>query len=285
MSVHRNLVLTRDDWIRRLRHWGIRPSRSKGQNFLLDPQVVGRIADAAGVSRGDKVLEIGPGMGILSEALLGREADVTAVELDDVLAPRLDEHFRNTEQFRLVHDDATKIDPVALFANDERYIVVANLPYSVATVIIRHLLESEHPPERLVVMVQREVAERMTATNGDLSLLAIATQLYTQPYYLFTVPDTAFHPAPKVTSAVVRLQVRPDPLLEGDSRNRLFELATIAFQQKRKTLLNSLSSGLGVNKTTLADRLASAGLDGSMRPQAFSLDDWLQLAQVDLGTA
>lgn len=265
-----------------MRAWGVRPSRSKGQNFLLDADVVERIADASGAGPGDRVLEIGPGLGILTEALLRRGATVTAIELDDTLAPRLEAHFRDEAHFRLIHGDATRTDPADLFEPGQFYRIVANLPYGVATVIIRHFLESSQPPSELIVMVQKEVAERMTATEGDLSLLTLAIQLYTEPDYLFTVPKDAFHPAPKVTSAVVRLTTRSEPSLDATSRERLFHLATIAFQQKRKTLLNSLSRGLDLDKAALSTRLDAVGIDGSQRPQALSFDDWLRLASSEL---
>jgi 16S rRNA (adenine1518-N6/adenine1519-N6)-dimethyltransferase len=267
-----------DAWLRRMRAWGIRPARSKGQNFLLDAEIVDRIAEASGAAAGDRVLEIGPGLGILTEALLRRGARVTAIELDDALAPRLTAHFAGEPRFRLVHADATQVHPADLYEPGQTYRIVANLPYGVATVIIRHYLESVQPPGELVVMVQKEVAERMTATEGDLSLLTLAIQLYTEPEYLFTVPAEAFHPAPKVTSAVVRLRTRARLPLDVAARDRLFRLATMAFQQKRKTLLNSLSRGMEMDKEALAERLATIGVNGGQRPQALSFDDWLRLA-------
>lgn len=265
-----------------MRAWGIRPARSKGQNFLLDADVVERIADASGAGPLDRVLEIGPGLGILTEALLRRGAAVTAIELDDRLAPRLETHFGADQRFRLIHGDATAIDPSDIFEPGQAYRIVANLPYGVATVIIRHYLESARPPDTLIVMVQKEVAERMTATEGNLSLLTLAIQLYTEPEYLFTVPKEAFHPAPEVTSAVVRLSVRRDIPIDAPARNRLFTLATIAFQQKRKTVLNSLSRGLDIDKAGLSTRLGAIGIDGSQRPQALSFDAWLRLASTEL---
>lgn len=271
-----------ENWVRRMRQWGVRPARSKGQNFLLDEEVVERIADAVNTGDGTRVLEIGPGLGILTEELLSRGADVTAIELDDTLAPRLQQHFCDEPRFQLVHGDATVVDPAEVFAEGERYRIVANLPYSVATVIIRHFLESERPPEELVVMVQREVAERMTAGTGKHSLLSLAILLYTRPEYLFTAPKEAFHPAPKVMSAVVRLAVRRESLLNATERDRLFDLATIAFQQKRKTLSNSLARGLGIDKSILGQRLAAVGIDASLRPQALAFEDWLRLARLEL---
>ncbi len=265
-----------------MRAWGVRPARSKGQNFLLDADVVERIADASGAGPLDRVLEIGPGLGILTEALLRRGATVTAIELDDTLAPRLDAHFHDERRFHLIHDDATTVDPAYIFEPGQAYRIVANLPYGVATVIIRHYLESAQPPFELIVMVQKEVADRMTATAGDLSLLTLAIQLYTEPEYLFTVPNDAFHPPPKVTSAVVRLTTLSEPALDTESRERLFRLATIAFQQKRKTLLNSLSRGLDIDKAALLARLDAIGIDGGQRPQALAFDDWLRLASAEL---
>lgn len=268
-----------------MRQWGVRPTRSKGQNFLLDADVVARIAEAAGAEHGRHVIEIGPGLGILTEELLVRGADVTAIELDDTLAPRLREHFLSEPRFRLVHGDATNLDPETVLDHRQAYRIVANLPYGVATLIIRHWLESTRPPEALVVMVQREVAERMTAGTGELSLLTLAIRLYTEPEYLFTVPKEAFHPVPKVTSAVVRLRVRSDEMLTVSQRERLFRLATLAFQQKRKTLSNSLSSGTQIDKTTLVGILADISIDASLRPQALEFEDWIRLAQADIENA
>jgi 16S rRNA (adenine1518-N6/adenine1519-N6)-dimethyltransferase len=268
-------------WIRRMREWGVRPARSKGQNFLLDADVVSCIADAAEAAPGRNVVEIGPGLGILTEELLARGADVTAIEIDDTLAPCLRDHFRREPRFRLVHGDATKVDPETILDQGQTYQIVANLPYSVATLIIRRWLESTRPPEALVVMVQREVAERMTAGTGELSLLSLAIRLYTEPEFVFSVPKEAFHPVPKVTSAVVRLRVRTNLVLTASERARLFRLATLAFQQKRKTLSNSLARGAPVDKDTLVGILAGIGIDASLRPQALAFDDWIRLAQAD----
>jgi 16S rRNA (adenine1518-N6/adenine1519-N6)-dimethyltransferase len=265
-----------------MRNWGVRPARSKGQNFLLDREVVARITDAAGATHGQHLLEIGPGLGILTQELLARGANVTAIEIDDTLAPRLRDHFLHEPRFQLIHGDATAVGPEAVYAAGQVYRIVANLPYSVATLIIRRWLESTRPPEELVVMVQREVAERMTAGTGELSLLSLAIRLYTEPEYLFTVPKEAFYPVPKVASAVVRLRVRSDQVLTASQRESLFKLATLAFQQRRKTLSNSLSRGTRIDKDTLAGVLADMGVDGSLRPQALAFDDWIKLARAGL---
>ncbi len=274
--------LTADAWVRRMRSWGVRPSKSKGQNFLLDHEVVARIADAAGISPGDRIVEIGPGLGVLTEELLRRGANLTAIELDDSLAPHLKRHFHDEPAFRLIHGDATSVTPIDVVASDVPFRIVANLPYSVATRIIRHWLESEHPPIELVVMVQQEVADRMTAAAGDMSLLGLAIQLHTHAEYLFAVPSEAFHPPPKVTSAVVRLRTTNNQSMDRQATERLFQLATIAFRHKRKTIANSLSRDLEIDKATLVDRLNDAGIDGTLRPQALDLDTWIRLSRIEL---
>ncbi len=269
--------MSQEDWLRRLHSWGIRPSRSKGQNFLLDSTVVSRIADAAAITPGDVVIEIGPGMGILSAELLTRGASVTAIELDDTIAPRLAAQFRGDDRFTLIHDNAVAVNPADI-TSSRPYKVAANLPYSVATLIVRHFLESSHQPTLLTIMVQKEVAERMAADTGAMSLLTLATRVYAAPDLLFDVPEESFCPAPKVKSSVIQLQVRDTPLLDPVARNRLFSLATVAFQQRRKTLLNSLSRGLPIDKDALTQELSRLGIDPAARPQAVSLDAWLALA-------
>ncbi|MDQ3524279.1 MAG: 16S rRNA (adenine(1518)-N(6)/adenine(1519)-N(6))-dimethyltransferase RsmA [Chloroflexota bacterium] len=269
--------MSEDDWLLRMRSWGIRPTKSKGQNFLLDADVVSKIADAAKISPGQLVIEVGPGMGILSEALINRGSEVIAVELDDVVVPRLTEHFRKSDNYTVVHGNAATID-LNVVTSGRTYNVVANLPYSVATLIVRHFLESSHPPEQLTVMVQKEVAERMAAATGDLSLLTLATRLYAAPTLLFDVPKQAFYPPPNVTSSVIQLDVRASPLLESGARRQLFSIATIAFQQRRKTLLNSISRGLSVDKHTVTDELIRLGINPEARPQAIPMESWLLLA-------
>lgn len=266
-----------EDWIRRLRDWGVRPSRSKGQNFLFDDLLVHRIVDVANIDAGDVVIEIGPGMGILTSELLTRGARVYAIELDDTLVPRLSQHFHACAGFAMIHGNAALVDPEEI-VGDQPYKVVANLPYSVANVIVRHFLESSHPPAQLTVMVQKEVAERMSADTGELSLLTLAIGIYATSTVLFDVPKEAFHPVPKVTSSVVQLDVLDAPLLDAKNRERLFTIATMAFQQRRKTLLNSLSRGLALEKSVVSEELTRLSIDPSARPQAVSLDHWLTLS-------
>ena len=273
-----SLIRTADDWKRILRDRNIRPSRSMGQNFLVEPEVVEAIADVAGIAPGDLVIEIGPGMGILTRELLRRGATVIGVELDRDLAAFLKEDLAALGPITVVERDARYVE-IAELTGGQEYQVAANLPYSMATVIIRHFMESSTPPRRMTVMVQREVAERMTAGPPDMSLLGLATDLYTEAGIALFVPPGVFMPPPKVESAVVVLDVRES--LRGDqpSRDRMFELATMGFQRKRKTISNGLAMGLGRPKTQLDEVLRAVGIDPMRRPQTLTVDEWLAIAR------
>lgn len=261
-----------------LRSHGIRPSRSMGQNFLVEPSVVEAIASTAAIHDGDLVIEIGPGMGVLTRQLLNIGARVIGVELDRELAAFLRKDLRDYPGFSLAEHDARHVD-VAAITENQPFQVVANLPYSIATVVIRHFVESANPPTRLTVMVQREVAERMTATPPAMSLLGLATQFYSDAEVAFVVPSDVFVPAPKVESAVVSMIVKQELALSPADRERMFQLATMAFQRKRKTIANGLSQGLDRAKSEVEDVLRTAELDPGLRPQALIVDDWIRLAR------
>lgn len=272
-----SLQRTASDWQRILRKNNIRPARSMGQNFLIDPTVVAGIADVAHITAGDLVLEVGPGMGILTRELLSRGASVTGIELDTELAEFLRNDLAGIEAFSIIERDARYVD-IGNITGGKAYQLVANLPYSVATVILRNFMESPTPPTRMTVMVQKEVAERMTAQPGDMSLLGLATDLYAEAEIAFIVPPDVFLPPPKVDSAVVVLDVRQNLRGTPEHRDRMFELATMAFQRKRKTISNGLSMGLGRPKTELDEILGRLSIDPKRRPQTLSVDDWLAIA-------
>lgn len=249
-----------------------------GQNFLTETSVVADIVDLAGIGPDDLVLEIGPGMGILSRQIISSGAQLIAVELDRELAVLLRSELADQPSFSLIEQDARYIKPEEI-VGDRSYQVVANLPYSVATVIMRNLMESSHPPTRMTVMVQREVAERMTAEPGDLSLLGLATDLYSQADIVMIVPPEVFTPPPKVESAVVRMDIREELRGTPEQRSRMFELATMAFQRKRKTLSNGLSMGLDRPKQEMDAVLSGIGIEPMRRPQTLDVDDWLAIAE------
>lgn len=270
--------VSREEWTMLLRRLGIKPSRAMGQNFLVEPQVVRDIADVSGVTASSRVVEIGPGLGILTRELLRRDCSVVGVELDDQLARYLTYELRDEPRFSMERKDARHID-VAEITRNEPYQLVANLPYSVATVIIRHFVESPNPPTRLTVMVQREVGERMTADPPEMSLLGLATQLYTDASIQFFVPPVSFLPPPKVESAVLTLDVRAETGLSDDERARLFELATMVFQRKRKTIANGLSQGLDRAKSEIETELSTVSIDPMRRPQTLTLDEWIHVTR------
>lgn len=267
-----------EEWQNVLSRRDIRPTRSMGQNFLIDPEIVRQIVEASGVGRGVEVVEVGPGLGILTRELLIAGCTVTAVELDRELAAFLRFDLGEQPQLTLIEADARHVD-INSVENGVPWHLVANLPYSTGTVIIRHFLEMAGPPATSTVMVQKEVAERISAVAPEMSLLALAVQLFAEPSLAFVVPPEMFEPSPKVESAVIHLIQRPEPLLNKDERSHLFRVANLAFQQKRKTLANSLGKGLGLSKSDVEVLLSSVGIDSSLRPQAIGLSEWCDLAR------
>ncbi|MCO5214703.1 MAG: 16S rRNA (adenine(1518)-N(6)/adenine(1519)-N(6))-dimethyltransferase RsmA [Thermomicrobiales bacterium] len=274
----RNLQRTPEEWRRLLTKSGVRPSKAMGQNFLTETSIVERIVEVAGVHDGSLVIEVGPGMGILTRQLLMTGAEVIGVELDRELATLLRKDLADIAQFSLVEQDARYLNPPEI-TGGRPYQVVANLPYSVASVILRNLMECAQPPVSMTVMVQREVAERMAAEPGDMSLLGLATDLYAAAEIAFIVPKEVFLPPPKIESAVVHLELRHPLRGTQETRDRMFELATMAFQRKRKTLGNGLSMGLGVAKVDIDATLTAIGIDPMRRPQTLGVDDWLAIAE------
>ena len=262
-----------------LRDLGLSPRKALGQHFLVSPGVLARILDAADIAPGDAVVEVGPGLGVLTRGLVDRGARVTAVELDDELAAALARSFAD-HRVRIVHGDARTVDLAALAPPGEPYLVVANLPYYAATPIVRRFLEADHPPRRLVVTVQREVARSMAAKPGGLGLLGLGVQFYGAPRIVAAIRPGAFHPPPKVTSAVVRIDVHPEPLLPTSQRESFFALARAAFSAPRKQLRGGLSHALGRPPDAVADLLRRGGVDPVRRPATLSLDEWAALYRV-----
>jgi len=239
-----------------VRRYQIDPKKSLGQNFLVDASYLDRIVAAAELEAGDVVLEIGPGVGTLTRRLAAQAGEVVAVELDDRLIELLRADFAGQPHVHIVHNDILEIDPPALLAaylptelpheeslaKQAGYKVVANLPYYITSLVLRHLLEAAPPPTLAVVMVQKEVAERICAKPGDLSLMAIGVQFYAKPRLIHRVPAGAFYPAPKVDSAILRLDVQAQPTVTAVAPQAFFRVVRAGFGQKRKQLANSLSA-------------------------------------------
>ncbi len=269
------LPRTRAGWRVLLEELDVRPSKGLGQNFLFERGVVDRIVRQADVSRDDHILEIGPGLGILTESLMGYAGEVTVVEYDHRLAAHLRATFGAHEGFRLVEADALNISTEVLFPDRQPYSVVANLPYNIASGVIRHLLDQPHRPHRLVLMVQREVAERIVALPGDLTVLGVATQFYADARILFDVAPTVFVPPPTVTSSVLRLDVKGDLPLPEDQIPAFMRIVRAGFGQKRKQVANSIAARFGLPKADVEDWLRAAGIDPDRRAQTLTIDEWV----------
>lgn len=267
-----------------LRAHGLSPKKSLGQNFLVEPVALERIVQAAQISPEASVLEVGPGLGSLTRHLALAARRVVAVELDGALIPVLENVLRDAPGVEIVHGDILKLDPAALMGQDG-YFVVANIPYYITSNLIRHLLEAGARPARLVLTVQREVAERITAGPGALSLLALGVQVYGKPQIAARIPAGSFYPPPTVDSAVVRIDLYPEPFIPAANIDTFFRLARAGFGQKRKTLRNSLSAGLSLPAARIVELLAAAGIDPQRRAETLSLDEWKRLTEKFLGAS
>ncbi|AYB47239.1 16S rRNA (adenine(1518)-N(6)/adenine(1519)-N(6))-dimethyltransferase RsmA [Paenibacillus lautus] len=265
--------------------------KSLGQNFLIDQNILYKIVEAAGLDGEKGALEIGPGIGALTEKLAQTAGTVTAVEIDQRLIPILREVLEPYENVRVHHGDVLKVDLHELFRQDfgdvSKVSVVANLPYYVTTPILMKLLEEKLPLENIVVMIQKEVAERMAAAPGskDYGSLSIAVQYYSEPKLVCIVPHTVFIPQPNVESAVIRLAVREQPPVRVEDERFFFEVVQASFAQRRKTIANNLKSRFfpGEGRERLEQLLQEAGIDPSRRGETLSIEEYARLSNVLFG--
>ena len=259
------------------------PRRRLGQHFLRDSSAARRIVDAADISVGDTVVEIGPGNGALTHHIVDAASlagsSVVLVEIDPKYAVLMEGKFASNPDVRVVCADARDIDFEDLpeLSKGNPYKIVANLPYYAGTPIVRSFLEREHKPESMTVMLQREVARDMYATPGKMSLLSIAVQIYAEPKKLFDVPPAAFRPPPKVHSTVIKLVPRSEPLVALDEIDDLFKVARSSFVGRRKQLHNSLANGLEMTTDEVKEMTAAVGIDSERRPATLSIDEWIAL--------
>jgi 16S rRNA (adenine1518-N6/adenine1519-N6)-dimethyltransferase len=280
--------------------YNLRPRKGLGQHFLADPNILRKIVEAAELSSEMAVLEIGPGLGTLTRSLARAAGRVVAVELDEAMIGLLREELGYLPNLELVQGDILQLDPAALMHDPHSpnlpwptrqgrqspnlpspltYIVVANLPYYITSAAIRHLLEADPSPQRLVLTVQREVAERMVARPGALSMLAVSVQFYGRPRIVAKIPAGAFIPPPKVDSAVVRIDTYDSTPVQVPGAETFFRVARAGFGQKRKQLKNALAAGLGLPSAEVVAALTRAGVDPQRRAQTLSLDEWASLVR------
>lgn len=257
-----------------------RPRKRLGQHFLTDRRILQRILAAARLSPSDTVVEVGAGRGILTQGLAQAAGRVIAVEIDEALCEQIRLRLAPHPNVTIVCGDILALPPEELLARAGAtlpYVVVANLPYYIASAVLRRFLEAQTPPQQLIVMVQAEVAESMCAEPGHMGLLSVATQFYAQTRILFYVPPRAFRPPPKVRSAVVRLDVRPQPAVAVDDREAFFRLVRAGFAAPRKQLRNVLALGLGIEPGAAEALLAAAAIDAQRRAQTLSMEEWARL--------
>ena len=262
-----------------LKRFGLKADKRLGQNFLQDASVLEKIADAAEISSEDEVLEIGPGLGSLTRYLAVSAKKVTAVELDTDLIPPLQTSLSPHPNIKIVQGDILDF-PVSNFIEQPGYIVAANIPYNITSAIIRHLLEGDVKPRRIVLTIQKEVAERICAGDGKMSLLALSVQVYGEPGIVAMIPASAFHPVPKVDSAILRIDIHKKPLISQELLDTFFRLIKAGFGQKRKTLRNSLSAGLHIKTDEAETLLHSANIDPMRRAETLSMEEWGKLCMI-----
>lgn len=260
------------------KRFDIKMSKKLGQNFLIKRGIVDEIVHAAELTSGEPVLEVGPGIGTLTQGLAQSGADVTAIELDRRLLEVLDTTLASYDNVRIIHGDVLKLD-VPSIMNHKPFKVVANLPYYITTPIIMSLLESKLPIERLVVMVQKEVALRMVAKPGtkDYGALSVAVQYYTEPDIVLDVPPKSFLPAPAVTSSVIRCVLRDKPPVDVIDEKLFFRVVKAGFAQRRKTFANTMKT-TGLSKNRIEELLAKANIDGQRRGETFTLQEFADVA-------
>ena len=288
-----------------LQKYNLRPRKGLGQNFLTDPHHLAKIVEAAELTRHDIVLEVGPGPGTLTQLLAEQANHVIAIELDPNMVALLQSEYNDYANLTILHADILKTEIAPLLAHHlspqsptqpptqlpdhptnsptthpTTYKVVANLPYYITSAVVRHLLESNPQPSRLIITVQKEVAQRIVAEPSDMSLLAVSVQFYGQPKLVHHIPAGAFYPPPKVDSAVVRIDTYPQRLASISDVDFFFRVVKAGFSQKRKQLKNTLSAGLRRPPAAITQALNQANIDPARRAQTLSVVEWGKLAEV-----
>ena len=260
-----------------LHRLGAKAKKGLGQHFLADRSVLDKIVSAAELEPSDTVIEVGPGLGILTEELVKKAGKVIAVEVDSKLASSLEKKLSKSPRLTVLNADVLQLDPRELLDSQRNYKVVANLPYYIAAPILRHFLEASHKPSLMVVMVQKEVGQSITAAPGDMSILGISVQLYGKPTIVHYVPAESFYPPPKVDSAIVRIEVYPRPSVEVSDIAGFFEIVKAGFSAPRKQIRNSLTLGLQVTSAEAEELLEKADIAPKRRPETLSLEEWAKL--------
>jgi len=267
-----------------LRSFDLKARKRLGQHFLVDGSVLRKILAAAEITPDDVIVEVGSGLGIMTAELAKLAGWVITVELDDNLVAMLRQNLSSFHNITIINQDIIKTNPASILKESgiptSRYKVAANLPYYITSPVLRHFLEADVKPERMIVMVQKEVARQIVAKPGDRSVLTIAVQFYGKPNIVAYVPASAFYPAPKVDSAILRIDVYPQPPVPVTDAKTFFEVVRSGFTQPRKQIANSFSQGTALPKEEVRVLLAKAGVDPQRRAETLTLEEWAKLWQV-----
>lgn len=266
------------------KQYGIDPKRSKGQNFLVSQEIIEKMIAAAQIGRQDTILEVGSGLGILTEALIKKAKKVISVELDKKLFDFLKLKFADIKNLELINDDILKANPVSYKLKAESYKIVASLPYNITSHFLKKFLTGQNRPTEMTLLLQKEVAQRICAKPGKMSLLSLSVQLYGQPEIIEIVPKDNFWPIPKVDSAILKIkkikgQKEIDKILAGISEKFFWQVARIGFSARRKQLQNNLASGFSLTNIEAKKLLKKANFDPRIRAQDLGLNDWLSLTR------
>jgi 16S rRNA (adenine1518-N6/adenine1519-N6)-dimethyltransferase len=260
-----------------LEAFGINPKKSLGQNFMHDPNTIEKIAVTAEIMPDDTVIEVGPGTGELTERLSQSARHVMAIEVDERLQPLLEERFANHKNVYFVFGDVLKTN-IAQLVGAKDYLLVANVPYYITTAILEHVLSAPHRPQRIVITMQYEVAQRICAEPGDMSLLAVSVQYYGKPQIVGKLNPAVFWPRPGVDSAILRVDCYEQPIVDAPNDELFFRVVKAGFSQKRKQLRNSLAGGLQVKNSVAGEYLDAAGIDSTRRAETLTLEEWARLS-------
>jgi 16S rRNA (adenine1518-N6/adenine1519-N6)-dimethyltransferase len=280
MTMQTESLLTRTKKL--LKAYDLHARKGLAQHFLVDGGVVKQILNAAELSSSDTIVEVGPGLGVLTEELVKSAGKVIAIELDQHLTELLKERMTSYSNLIVINGDMLKTDPTQLLESCGiiDYKVVANLPYYITGAVIRHFLEASMKPRMMVLMVQREVAKQITAKPGEMSLLSVSVQFYGAPKIAAKVPARAFYPTPEVDSAVLRIDVYPQPKVAVDNANEFFRLVKAGFSTNRKQLVNSLANGLVLPKAEILPLLEKSSIDPKRRAETLTIEEWGRLFNI-----
>lgn len=261
-----------------LRSYGVTPTKKLGQNFITKPSAIDQVMAAAELGEQEQVLEIGAGLGALTLSLAKAKHKIHAIEYDPRLLPILRDMLGQYENVTIIHADILQLDLKEIL-QPPSYMVVANIPYQITSAVIRKLVEAPYPARRVVLTIQKEVAQRIIARPGEMSLLALSVQVFGSPSVHSHIPARAFFPQPKVESSVLRIEMFPESRVPGRDLDLFFRIAKAGFSQKRKKLRNALAAGLGITTAAVEELMQDAGISPDLRAQSLEIEQWLRLVE------